>query len=111
MRRYQLWKSMQKETHDAVWTDPRGYYFCNVIAVSAEMRGQGLGRKLVEVVTKQADREGIPCYLESSKGVPNLIIYQKLGFELVREINCVDGDDACKVSVPDNVCRCGVVKC
>ncbi|GAB1212272.1 hypothetical protein ATERTT37_001404 [Aspergillus terreus] len=110
MRRYQLWKSMQKETHDAVWTDPRGYYFCNVIAVSAEMRGQGLGRKLVEVVTKQADREGIPCYLESSKGVPNLIIYQKLGFELVREINCVDGDDACKVSVPDNVCRCGVVK-
>ncbi|KAF9890830.1 hypothetical protein FE257_005401 [Aspergillus nanangensis] len=97
MRRYLLWKSMQKQTHDAVWKDPRGYYFCNVIAVSAEMRGKGVGRKLVEVVTRQADREGIPCYLESSKGVPNMVIYQKLGFELVTEMDCVDGKDKCKL--------------
>src|ERR1700759_5436172 len=31
-----------------------------------EARGKGYARKLVEHVTKQADREGLPCYLESS---------------------------------------------
>lgn len=97
LHRYNLWKAMQRKTHDVIWTDPRGYYFCNVLAVSSEMRGMGVGRKLVEVVTQQADRDGIPCYLESSKGVPNLIIYEKLGFDLVTEIDCVDGRDACKL--------------
>lgn len=62
------------------------------------MRGMGVGRMLVDVVTEGADREGVPCYLESSKGMPNLRIYEKLGFRAVREIECVDGGDACKVS-------------
>lgn len=97
LERYQLWKAMQKKTHEKVWTDPRGYYFCNVLAVSETMRGMGVGKKLVQVVTDRADREGVKCYLESSKGMPNLVIYEKLGFELVKEIECVDGMDACKV--------------
>ncbi|KAE8371248.1 acyl-CoA N-acyltransferase [Aspergillus bertholletiae] len=97
LHRYTMWKDLQRRTHDVVWTDPRGYYFCNVLAVSSEMRGMGLGRKLVEIVTQQADRDGMPCYLESSKGVPNLIIYEKLGFNVATEIDCVDGNDACKL--------------
>jgi hypothetical protein len=32
----------------------------------------------------------MPCYLESSKGYPNVGIYEKMGFELVKEIECVD---------------------
>lgn len=99
--RYQLWKAMQRETHDSVWTDPRGYYFCNVLAVSGCMRGLGVGKKLVQVVTDRADREGVKCYLESSKGMPNLVIYEKLGFELVKEIECVEGGDRCKVCAVD----------
>ncbi|KAK1144285.1 hypothetical protein N8T08_005698 [Aspergillus melleus] len=95
--RYHLWKAMQKETHEKVWTDPRGYYFCNVLAVSESMRGMGVGKKLVQVVTDRADREGVKCYLESSKGEPNLRIYGKLGFELVKKIECVDGGDVCKL--------------
>lgn len=59
----------------------------------------GVGRMLVDVVTERADREGVPCYLESSKGIPNLRIYEKLGFELIREIECLDGRDLCKVSI------------
>jgi GNAT superfamily N-acetyltransferase len=61
------------------------------------MRGQGLGRRLVEAVTARADKEGMPCYLESSKGMPNLAIYERLGFEGVSEIECVDGKDICTV--------------
>lgn len=63
------------------------------------MRGHGLGRRLVEAVTDKADDEKIPCYLESSKGMPNLAIYEKLGFEMVDEIECVHGKDACTVSL------------
>ncbi|RAL04156.1 GNAT family N-acetyltransferase [Aspergillus ibericus CBS 121593] len=97
VRRYWMWKDRQHQTHEKVWTDPRGYYFCNVIAVDSSMRGMGVGRKLVEVVSRKADAEGMPCYLESSKGFPNLAIYEKLGFELVSEIDCVDGRDRCKL--------------
>jgi len=49
-------------------------------------RGKGYARKLVEHVTKQADREGLPCYLESSNPV-NPAIYKKLGFEERRKIH------------------------
>lgn len=57
----------------------------------------GVGKKLMENVTEKADQEGMPCYLESSKGYPNVCIYEKMGFELVREIECADGGDVCKV--------------
>jgi hypothetical protein len=39
----------------------------------------------------------LQTYLESSKGYPNVGIYEKMGFELVKEIECVDGGDVCKV--------------
>ncbi|KAL3476995.1 acyl-CoA N-acyltransferase [Aspergillus californicus] len=98
LHRYKQWKTLQAATHARLWTDARGYYFCNVIAVRAEMRGKGVGRRLVEVVTERADREGMPCYLESSKGMPNLVIYERLGFQGTGEIECVDGKDECLVS-------------
>ncbi|KAJ0417919.1 acyl-CoA N-acyltransferase [Aspergillus carlsbadensis] len=95
LHRYRQWKTLQSRTHAQIWDDERGYYFCNVIAVRSEMRGCGLGRRLVEAVTRRADEEGMPCYLESSKGMPNLAIYERLGFEGVTEIDCVDGKDIC----------------
>ncbi|KAL4971017.1 GNAT family N-acetyltransferase [Aspergillus stella-maris] len=90
LNRYKQWKVLQGQKHDVIWSDERGYYFCNVIAVRDEMRGQGLGRRLVEAVTERADEEGLACYLESSKGMPNLRIYEKLGFEGRGEIECCD---------------------
>lgn len=98
LHRYRIWKSLQKDTHDEVWTNPRGYYFCNVIAVDSGMRGMGVGKMLMDMVTKRADAEGVPCYLESSKGMPNLKIYEKMGFSLLTEIECVDEGESCKVS-------------
>lgn len=79
------------------WTDKRGYYFCNVVAVMPDMHGRGIGRKLVEVVTDQADKEGMKCYLESSKDVPNIQIYEKMGFEFARALECDDNGTVCKV--------------
>lgn len=96
--RYWIWKKIQHEAHEALWTDPRGYYFCNMVGVSSQARGMGVGKRLMENVMERADREGIPCYLESSKGYPNVTIYEKMGFRLVKEIECVDDGEICKVS-------------
>lgn len=52
---------------------------------------------LFEAVTKRADREGVKCYLESSKNVPNVMIYERMGFEMKMEMECRDGEDACMV--------------
>lgn len=95
--RYRIWKQVQQDAHNTLWTDPRGYYFCNMVAVSSEARGMGVGKRLMENVMEKADREGMPCYLESSKGQPNITIYQRMGFELIKEIECAEGGDVCKL--------------
>lgn len=48
-------------------------------------RGQGLARKSIEFVTRMADEQGAPCYLESSND-RNPAIYAKLGFEVKSRI-------------------------
>ncbi|KAJ5359030.1 uncharacterized protein N7496_011443 [Penicillium cataractarum] len=93
--RYWIWKTRQQEAQASIWDDPRGYYFCNIVAVSPEAQGKGVGRMLFEAVTKRADREGVKCYLESSKNVPNVMIYERMGFEMKMEMECRDGEDAC----------------
>ncbi|KAF7594686.1 hypothetical protein BBP40_008579 [Aspergillus hancockii] len=94
-RRYWIWKERQAEAQRAIWDDPRGYYFCNIVAVSPDAQGGGIGRKLFEAVTDLADEEGVKCYLESSRNVPNVQIYEKMGFRMRKEMECRDGEDAC----------------
>ena len=48
-------------------------------------------------MTRKADLEGAPCYLESSRNVPNVQIYERLGFRLVKEMRCEEGGDVCDV--------------
>lgn len=97
-KRYWIWKAQQTAAQQEIWTDAeKGYYFCNIVTVRPDAQGRGIGRRLFEVVMDKADREGVKCYLESSKGVPNVKIYEKMGFGLVKEIDCVDGGDVCRV--------------
>lgn len=98
LSRYWIWKGVQEDAHKRLWTDRRGYYFCNIVGVSSLARGMGVGKRLMESVMAKADEEGMPCYLESSKGYPNVTIYEKMGFQLVKEIECVEDGDVCKVS-------------
>ncbi|RMZ71217.1 Acyl- N-acyltransferase [Pyrenophora seminiperda CCB06] len=89
--RYWIWKARQAEAQKALWTDPQGYFFCNIVTVLLEAQGQGVGRALMEEVLRMADREGRMCYLESSRREPNVAIYEKFGFRLVREMECREG--------------------
>ncbi|RHZ64258.1 GNAT family N-acetyltransferase [Aspergillus thermomutatus] len=94
-RRYWIWKDRQREAQSQIWDDPRGYYFCNIVAVIPEAQGKGVGKRLFQAVTDRADEEGVKCYLESSKDVPNVEIYRRMGFEMAKEMACRDGEDEC----------------
>ena len=93
--RYWIWKREQGVAQSEIWTDPNGYYFCNIVTVMPGSQGKGIGRKLFETVTKMADKEGRKCYLESSKEKPNIAIYEKMGFHLAKNMVCEEGGDIC----------------
>lgn len=94
MRRYWIWKARQAEAQSQLWDDEKGYYFCNIATVLPEAQGRGVGRRLFEAVMERADEEGRKCYLESSRAVPNMAIYRRLGFELKKEMLCDDDGEA-----------------
>lgn len=93
VKRYWIWKATQTAAQAELWVDPKGYYFCNIVTVLPETQGKGVGRMLFKHVTDTADREGRKCYLESSRAVPNMAIYEKMGFELKKEMVCDDEGD------------------
>src|SRR5271163_1983956 len=93
--RYWIWKERQAEAQSEIWTDPKGYYFCNIVTVMPGHQGAGVGKKLMSVVLDQADAEGRRCYLESSRMEPNVKIYEKMGFKLVKEMKCEEGGEVC----------------
>ncbi|KAG2165773.1 hypothetical protein VTO58DRAFT_108622 [Aureobasidium pullulans] len=92
--RYYIWKAAQSDAQRQLWTDDRGYYFCNIVTVLPEAQGMGIGKELFGVVMRQADVEGRKYYLESSRAEPNMAIYRKMGFELAKEMKCDDQGDA-----------------
>ena len=60
-------------------------YYLVYIGTKRSCRGQGLARRLIEDVTRKADKEGKACYLESSAEV-NVKLYKKCGFEVRKRI-------------------------
>lgn len=97
VKRYWLWKAAQAEAQAELWDDANGYYFCNIVTVLPEAQGKGVGRALMEEVLEKADEEGKKCYLESSRDVPNVAIYEKFGFRLVKDMVCDDDGDGIKL--------------
>lgn len=58
-------------------------------------QGKGIGKALAKEVTKLADKEGKRCYLESSRDVPNIKIYESFGFHFVKQMDCDDDGVVC----------------
>lgn len=94
VKRYWIWKAAQAKAQAELWTDPKGYYFCNIVTVLPEAQGKGVGKALFRTVADVADAEGRRCYLESSRAEPNLAIYERMGFELRKEMVCDDEGEA-----------------
>lgn len=97
VKRYWIWKAAQTEAQSKLWTDEKGYYFCNVVTVLPEAQAKGIGKMLFKQVTDMADKEGRKCYLESSRDKPNMAIYNKMGFDLRKEMVLDDEGDKVKL--------------
>ena len=67
------------------------------MVVVPKAQGRGIGRLMMEAVTDQADAEGMNCYLESSRDVPNMQIYERFGFKFAEELECDDDGTAIKL--------------
>ncbi|KAI8956497.1 acyl-CoA N-acyltransferase [Daldinia sp. FL1419] len=97
VKRYYIWKEAQAKAQSAVWTDPRGYYFLNIMVVLPKAQNKGIGRLMMKTVTDRADAEGMNCYLESSRDVPNMQIYGRFGFKFAKELECDDNGTAIRL--------------
>ena len=65
---------------------PKRHWYLNVLGVDPERQGQGFGGRLIAPTLEQADRDRLPCYVETGKEI-NVTFYQKHGFEVLREGN------------------------
>jgi GNAT superfamily N-acetyltransferase len=61
---------------------PEAHCYVPLLAVRPEAQGQGLSRVVLQIVFNNADYQKVPVYLETMKEA-NVVIYQRLGFELV----------------------------
>lgn len=66
------------------------HYFLFAIGVRPSLQRRGIGTKLMEIGLEQADSEGMPAYLESSKK-SNVPFYNQFGFEVVEKIHPGNG--------------------
>ncbi|TRX94751.1 hypothetical protein FHL15_004212 [Xylaria flabelliformis] len=85
VERYWIWKEAQSKVQSAI------------MVVLPKAQGRGVGRLMMEAVTDQADVENTKCYLESSRDVPNTLIYEKFGFQKAGELECDDDGTAIKL--------------
>jgi ribosomal protein S18 acetylase RimI-like enzyme len=66
---------------------PHPHWYLLLLGVSPAAQGQGVGGELIQPILQQADRDQLPCYLEtfSERAVG---FYQKHGFEVVTTGQC-----------------------
>jgi ribosomal protein S18 acetylase RimI-like enzyme len=70
---------------DAFWAwiethrPPGPHWYLDHIGVAAEHRGEGHGRRLIEVGAEAADIDGTPCFLITSTPT-NVRLYERFGF-------------------------------
>lgn len=62
---------------------PDRHWYLALLGVDPEHAGRGIGSALIEPVLAEADRDGLPCYLETAEKL-NLAFYEKHGFEVLR---------------------------
>lgn len=61
------------------------HYYLAILGTDPSAQGKGFGSQLVRAVTDRADRELMPCYLESSK-LANVPFYERHGFKVTGEV-------------------------
>lgn len=81
--------SFLNEAHERLV--PFDHWFLQMIGVEPAFKGQGYSSTLIKPMLSRADRENLPCYLETNTE-ENVEIYRHFGFEVVEE-SVVPGTD------------------
>lgn len=63
---------------------PEPHWYLAAIGVDTDRQRQGLGSRLLEPQLARADREGIPCYLDTHRE-SNVRLYERHGFRVTWE--------------------------
>jgi len=66
------------------------HWYLFVLGVDPERQGQGVGGTIVQPILERADKERLPCYLETMKE-RNVTFYKKHGFEVIVDDVLKDG--------------------
>lgn len=70
---------------------PPAHWYLALLGVDPEHAGHGIGTALMQPILEQADRDGLPCYLETAEG-GNVPFYEGKRFSTVRH-GTVPGTD------------------
>jgi ribosomal protein S18 acetylase RimI-like enzyme len=65
-------------------TPPEDHWYLQLLATHPDWQRQGLGARLMGSMFERADRDGLPCYLETET-VENVAYYRRHGFEVRSE--------------------------
>ena len=79
--------SMETEHRERM---PGPHWYLWTLGVHPERRRRGIGERLLQPVLALADRDGLPCYLETTTE-QNAAVYQKSGFETRATPSVLDG--------------------
>ena len=74
--------SIFEEEHKKLMPEPHWYLM--MLGVSPNCQGQGIGGKLIQPVLDLADRDNLPCYLETSTS-GGVRFYKRHGFETLHQ--------------------------
>ena len=68
---------------------PVDHWYLLVIGVEPAAQGRGFGGALLAPILEQADRDGLPCYLETAQP-RNIGFYEHRGFRVLRDVVAED---------------------
>ncbi len=69
---------------------PGPHWYLMILGVDPPFQGRGVGGELIQPILAEADRDGLPAYLETQKA-RNVPFYRKHGFEVVVETDAPGG--------------------
>lgn len=88
-RRLNAYDHVKTSLHRRTVAGP--HWYLAVIAVDPAAQGSGYGRRLLEPIAEDADRRGIPCFLETSNE-KNIEYFKRHGYELRGHAEVIPND-------------------
>ena len=97
MKRFGQYGKEIENVHDEVTNTE--HWFLLAIGVDPNLQGMGYARKMLDPVLARADRQNLPCYLDTDREI-NISIYERFGFRVVRKYESLGNDHWAMVRAP-----------